>query len=305
MNRLSVIRAVCSVFPPIISQSIREKLISIEEAENIAFSFNRKSFTGSYLGGNTKDFHAFKFYIHGYFDWRNIILTRKILQIRKGAVVEIGANIGTETISLADVAKPYKVYAFEPVPSNYNSILQAKEYNKLTNLFLFNLLVSNKSGKTQFKVPTQNNSGSGYISAHSDETTKEFEVVTLDETFTKTDVISVIVADVEGFEYNVIMGAAGIINKDRPYLIIEVNPKYLESRANVTVSYFYNELIKMGYQCFYICKIGLKEVNIKDFQIKNNKNWICIPDEDLHYKNVLSNAILMNAFNPIMNQKIL
>lgn len=69
--------------------------------------FIKRSFTGSKFYGSTRDFHAFKFSVHGYFDWRNIIIAKSVLKFKEGAIIEVGANIGTETISFSDIAKKY------------------------------------------------------------------------------------------------------------------------------------------------------------------------------------------------------
>jgi len=42
-------------------------------------------------------------------------LVKKTLEIKKGDIVEVGANIGTETVSLAKLNKLDNVYAFEPL----------------------------------------------------------------------------------------------------------------------------------------------------------------------------------------------
>lgn len=128
-NKLKTIRGICKFLPPILAQQVRERLISNREAERIGMDFKRKSFLGGFLSSNTKDFHAFKFYIHGYFDWRNVVLAKHILRIKKGDFIEVGANIGTETVSLAKMNKLNKVHAFEPVPENVAALKNLKKDN--------------------------------------------------------------------------------------------------------------------------------------------------------------------------------
>src|SRR5690606_19085605 len=117
--------------PPIGSQKVRNLIIKISEGESLNLDFKTKSFTGSYFYGNTSDFHAFKFSVHGYFDWRNIIISNEVLKKYKGHIVEVGANIGTETISFSDVARKFgmKVFAYEPLPINYTILLRNKMEN--------------------------------------------------------------------------------------------------------------------------------------------------------------------------------
>ena len=305
MNKIRRVQFICSFFPPIVSQQLREKLISIPKAEKLAMDFTRRAFTGSYLKGNTSDFHAFKFLIHGYFDWRNIVLAKTILKFKKGDLVEVGANIGTETISLADINRDNKVHAYEPLPVNFKSLLAIKEHNKLEHLKLYDVLVSNKKGEAHFKIPADNSSGSGHISAEEHTKTKKFDVVTLDEHLSKVNSCAAIIADVEGFEPQVLEGATNFIDRTKPFLILEINARFLKERAGISVDLFFEQLVKLGYTCFYINRTGIDKVDPSNFKVKSNRNWICIPNEHLKIKSKLSRSIALNAFNPFLRYKIL
>lgn len=304
MSQLKITRFICSLFPPSVSQQLRELLLSIKKAEKMAIPFRRRAFTGGFLSGNTSDFHAYKFYVHGYFDWRNVVLIKKILKHNKGDIVEVGANIGTETVSFADINKTANVHAFEPLPSNFQSLTKMKDENQYHNLYLYDVLVSDAPGVTSFKVPDANKSGSGHIAAHSDEHTQDFQVVTLDDHLKDMVACAAIAIDVEGFEYQVIQGGKNLIEKHRPIMIIEVNSRYLKERANISVPFLYERLSEMGYEMFYIEKLGLDSVHVEDFQVKTNKNWICIPKESLSIQKKLSSTIFWNAFNPFLKFNI-
>ncbi|MBL4662445.1 MAG: FkbM family methyltransferase [Flavobacteriaceae bacterium] len=305
MNRIKWVQFACSFFPPIISQQVREKLISIPNAEKLALDFRRKSFTGSYLQGNTSDFHAFKFLIHGYFEWRNVVLTHSILKFKKGDLVEVGANVGTETISFADINPNNKVHAYEPLPVNFKSLLTIKEQNKLEHLNLYDVLVSNKKGEAHFQIPAKNSSGSGHISSEENTKTQKFDVVTLDEHLQNVNSCAAIIADVEGFEPQILDGGANFIERTKPFLILEVNARFLKERAGISVEIFFKRLTKMGYTSFYINRLGISKVDPADFKIESNKNWICIPNEYVNMKSKLSRSIALNAFNPLLRYIIL
>lgn len=300
MTNLKWVRRICSVFPPIISQKIRDRLIAIPVAEKLALDFKRRAFTGSYLKGNTSDFHAFKFLIHGYFDWRNIVLTRKILKVKAGDVVEVGANIGTETVSFADVNAKGKVHAFEPLPINFKSLQDIKSINNLNNLSLYNVLVSKEKGEAYFKIPAANSSGSGHIASKEEGQTQRFDVVTLDQQLEQMQACAAIVADVEGYEPQVLEGAEKILSTLRPYLILEVNAKFLKQRANSSIEAFYTQLEGYGYVPYYINRLGIQKVDAANFLVKSNKNWLCIPKEEVQHASKLSRTIALNAFNPWM-----
>lgn len=300
MNKLKQVKFICSLFPPLMAQQVREKLISIREAEGRAEDFKRRAFTGSYLQGNTQDFHAFKFYIHGYFDWRNVVLARTILKITKGDLIEVGANIGTETISLADINKHHTVHAFEPLPSNFESLKRIKDHNKLTHLSLYDVLVSDKGGEAFFQIPAPNSSGSGHIASEEKTTTGKFKVVTLDAHLKGMNACAAIIADVEGFEPQVLAGAQKLIRRHHPFLILEVNERFLNDRAGLSVETFHGQLAECNYTCFYIQRLGLEKVDPRSFKTQSNKNWLCIPNEHLKHRSRLSRAILLNALNPLL-----
>lgn len=296
-------KIICHFLPPIMSQSVRNKIISIKEGEDLSQNFIKKSISGSKFFGNTSDFHAFKFSIHGYFDWRNIVLANKVLEFKKGNIIEVGANIGTETISFCDIASKhnFKVFAFEPVPSNVKSLTVNREKNNLNNLEIFNCLVSDSNGKAYFNIPTGNNSGSGFITnSKTNENTQEFDIFTLDKKL-ENEVISLISVDVEGFEYQVLKGGESIILKNKPVLILEVNKKYLEKRGNIKLIDFYNYLMSLGYDCYQIQKLGIKKIDLHKIKIQSNKNWVCIPKGDVKLVKKLNHTILANAFKPKMS----
>ncbi|WP_179351908.1 FkbM family methyltransferase [Winogradskyella vidalii] len=301
--KYKITKSICSFLPPILAQKVRDTFFSIKEGEQLNLDFNKKSFTGSVFSGNTSDFHAFKFSVHGYFDWRNVVISDEVLKHKKGGnVIEVGANIGTETLSFCDVAKKYKtkVFAFEPLPSNLDSIIRNKTENNLDNLELFNCLVSNEPGRASFNVPIGNNSGSGFITdSKNNNNIQEFDVVTLDGKL-KKELVSLICVDVEGFEYQVLQGGEGIIKRDSPVLILEVNKRFLEKRGHIKFKAFCNYLSELSYDCYSIDKLGISKVNFNNHKSRANKNWICIPNDDLLLFDKINRRLLISALNPLI-----
>lgn len=300
--RYKIAKAFCKFLPPILAQYVRNHIISILEGECLNLDFKKRSFTGSVFYGNTSDFHAFKFSIHGYFDWRNVVILDEVIKYKKGGnIIEVGANIGTETVSFCDVAKRYnsKVYAFEPLASNMSSIIRNKRENDLDNLELFDCLVSNKNGKAFFDVPKGNNSGSGYItSSNQANKTQHFEVLTLDSKF-ESQLISFICIDVEGFEYQVIQGGESVIQRNKPVLIVEVNKRYLEKRGLVKFEVFSKYILDLGYECYSINKLGISKVKFENYKSQSNKNWVCIA-KDSKLAQRINKRLVISAMNPFM-----
>ncbi|MCX7549071.1 FkbM family methyltransferase [Xanthomarina sp. F1114] len=306
--KYKIAKTICRFLPPLFAQSVRNRIISIEEGELLNMDFRKKSFTGNVFSGNTSDFHAFKFSIHGYFDWRNIIISNEVLKYKNGgSIIEVGANIGTETVSYCDVAKKYhsKVISFEPLVTNLDSVIRNKTENKINNLEVFNCLVSNAPGKASFNVPTGNNSGSGFITNTTEKNTQEFDVVTLDEKI-KDELVALICVDVEGFEYQVLQGGEDIIKRNMPVLILEVNKRYLEKRGQVPFETFCNYINALGYDCYSINKLGISKVDFNNHKTQANKNWVCLANKDLPIIKKINKNLIFSAFNPFMqiNQEL-
>lgn len=300
MFKIYLIRSLCYFIPPILAQRLRSFFIDLKEGEELARDFNTRVFTGGVFVGNTMDFHALKVLIHGYFDWRNIILSKAIQMFKPGTIVEVGANVGTETISLSDIIKQGKVYAYEPVPFNYQFLEKIKEVNPTSQIEIYNKAVSDSSGKVFFEEPEVSYSGSGFVAQAATENTIEVDAIRLDDSLKEEKSLSTILIDVEGFEYQVILGAMSLIKKHKPFIILEANARYLEKRGGVTLKKMYDHMESLGYISFYIDKLGIHPVIISDFQVKANKNWLCIPKEQIDKQLMLSRKIGYNAWNPFM-----
>ncbi len=300
--RYIIAKVICRILPPIISQKVRDLLIKLSEGSAIKRDFVTRSFTGSKFYGNTSDFHAFKFSIHGFYDWRNVIISEQVLKTIAGGIIEVGANIGTETISFADVASRFdqKVVAFEPLPSNFEFLQNNIKKNNLLNAEIEASLVSDSVGIRSFQGPDRDSSGSGHITSEDSPDTVEFKVTTLD-VFCKNFSVALIALDVEGFEYHVLLGAQNIIKTQRPVVIAEVNQFYLRNRANMSVAEFHQFFTENNYVCFYVMKLGLQKVEINDFKVMPNKNWVCIPVEHFKIAKMISKSLLFNGINPFFN----
>ena len=298
--RYHLAKVICPMFPPIVAQSLRERIITINEGEVLQKKFQRKSFTGGKLVGTTADFHAFKFDIHGYFEWRNVVIARCVLaKFKKGDIIEVGGNVGTETVSFADIAKKFQVnaYSYEPSPDNYVYLEKLKAVNEYSHLALFPYLVSDQMGTASFRIPEGNRSGSGHIS--SDQTDAVFEVVTLDQQHSNRTVAFVSI-DVEGFDFHVLRGAKSLLQRDKPFVVVEVNDKFLRQRGNTSAQELYDYMRALDYELFYMRPLGIEPVDLSNLVTFSNKNWVCIPSEFAEQSHVLHRAIQFHAFNPFV-----
>jgi FkbM family methyltransferase len=231
--------------PPLLSQRVREVISPYSVAREESYSFTTRSVTGSPFTGTTADFVAYPVAVHGYFNWRNVSIARAVCTVGD-AVVEIGANIGSETVGFSDVvAEGGAVYAFEPFPPNLELLrLNARQTNH-RNISVLPLALSDREAQIRFAVPVQGNSGSGYVlgstdnQGNSDKDTGTVEVpcTTLDAMSEQLRRPRLIVIDAEGHEGAILRGAEQLISEARPVIVLEVIEQLLAPFSAVPERY--------------------------------------------------------------------
>jgi FkbM family methyltransferase len=111
--------------------------------------------------------------------------------------------------------------AFEPVPDQF-TFLQAN-FGSQADIFPYALGNENKTTTFNHVVSNPTYSGLRQRQYKGDETIHEIDVDVrkLDDVISSDVPVSLIKIDVEGGEYDVLQGAAGILKKWHPYLIFE------------------------------------------------------------------------------------
>lgn len=148
------------------------------------------------------------------------------------AIVEIGANIGFESLYYAKKHPECVVHSYEPGNYAYHSLSLSKAYNRLGNLLLFKLGVGDRNQTLEIASPTESskNKGLGSFKPNADLDAsyrqESIEVVTLDSHFTGDLPISLLKIDTQGFEWNVLQGAANTIARHRPVILFEHEDQY-------------------------------------------------------------------------------
>src|SRR5690606_11502043 len=74
----------------------------------------------------------------------------------EGVILDIGANIGVMTISLAKKLNNATIYAFEPVPDNTRALKRILDHYKPANVKLFETALGEDNGTIQMVVPIIN-----------------------------------------------------------------------------------------------------------------------------------------------------
>lgn len=156
---------------------------------------------------------------YGEFSWQEIEVCKKL--VRPGSlVIDAGANIGTLTVELSRVAG--QVLAFEPQSIAFQTLCANLALNHRTNVRAFHAALGKESGWITVPVRDQsqpNNFGGVPLAGATEGDT--VQLMHLDR-FSLGD-LSLIKADIEGMEAEMLEGAAKTIERHRPTLYIEAD----------------------------------------------------------------------------------
>lgn len=199
----------------------------------------------------------------GHFQRDDLLLAVKLAQSEgfsmRGTFIDVGANIGTQTIYALQTGLFTRAICFEPEPRNYrllraNLILNGLEQNAST----FQMAVSDATGKVEFEISIEN-IGDHRVSLTNDD--GEFNEkgrarisvsrAPLDELLATAGVsaaqISMLWTDTQGHEDAVLAGASSIRRSNVPVLL-ELWPYALE-RSGGTQRLL--DILREAYTHFY------------------------------------------------------
>jgi FkbM family methyltransferase len=286
--------------PPILAQRLREWVYPAGCAAVDRYAFIERAATGSFLQSSTQDFHGYPFAVHGYYEWRNVALSMAFCG-PGDTIVEVGANVGTETVSFADVVSPGgRVVAFEPNPANLKSLQLTARLNPGRTVDLFSDAVAQECGMLQFALPPDAHStGIGHLtketSAHLN--TIEVNCVTLDSLESRLSRVNMIFMDVEGAEPLVLRGARTLIARHRPPIVLESEPRWL-ARAGSSPKALISELQALSYIPYKMGRFGVSPIGPADLQ--RPQNWLCLHASQSKKVALASRYILRCALMPCL-----
>ncbi len=263
-----------------------------------------RALTGSLLEGSTGDFHFYPFSIQGYYEWRNVAVAAA-LAAEGDTIIEIGANVGTETVCFADLAGPKgRVHAVEPLPSNVAALRRAHELSGHRNISVHALALSHQSGQVDFAVPPEHASGIGHIAGANEESVAEkirVQCVTLDSLMPQIGPAQIIFMDAEGEELNILRGGDRYLRAFRPHLVLEASPRLLQ-RAGCELSDLHRTLDDLEYAVYEITRFGLKPVEPagQSKWRKTTRNWLCLGKDRSALAGRIRRNILRSALLPCL-----
>ena len=198
---------------------------------------------------------------------------------RGDCFVDVGANIGyLSLVAAATVGTKGAVYSFEPVSTTFKILEKNKSINDFSQLILHPFALGNNEEKKTIYTEKENRGGAS-ISNQRSEHSEEIQVKRLDD-LNIDRTIHLLKVDVEGFEWEVLKGAAEKIKKDRPTLIVE----YSRDRNNEGNS---DEMLRwlqleFGYRAYRFIKGKERASKLapcisKTVGLPEHDNIVCIP----------------------------
>jgi FkbM family methyltransferase len=220
---------------------------------------------GSKMYINPRDMIGGKLWGIGSWETTETALLKKM--VKEGMVfADIGANIGYYSLLVSQlVGKEGKIYAFEPAPENYSTLLKNIEMNGYQNIITVNKAVSNTNGIVRFFIDESNPLYHKLKNSKDIKGTIEVNATTLDDYFKdKERKIDIIKMDVEGAELAVLKGMRRVMTENKNLIILaEFSPENLRL-FGANPDDFLHELVENG---FKIYEIDMKEEVLHDVDI--------------------------------------
>ena len=140
------------------------------------------------------------------------------------------------------------VFVFEPMPSNIEKIRKLIELNPSLPIYLKEYAVSDNNGQAVFKLMPEETMGklenSSFQKDDEAVTSLIVECITLDELINKgTPEPDFIKIDVEGAEEFVLKGASELLQRKKPFLMIEVHSPAIGERCMQVLKDYYKSII--------------------------------------------------------------
>ena len=226
------------------------------------------------------DLHIF---IFGKFENEIADTAYKLNLFKKKIIIDIGANIGAQTLQLANQFKYSKVFSIEPTNYAYNKLIKNLELNVslYKRIMPFQLYINNEFRKpkkiySSWSLTSNNKNHKEHKGIR--KSTSNSKNISLDRFIVKNNIkdVDFIKLDVDGSELKVLKSGKNFLLKKKPIIFMELAP-YLYREFGYSATDLINFLKKMNYNFYEMRSIKkINEVNsyVNSIKIGSSKNII-------------------------------
>jgi FkbM family methyltransferase len=178
----------------------------------------------------------------------------------RGLFVDVGANFGWYSLLMASLSAEFQVVALEPSRENYELLLQNIKSNTLENIVALNVGAGSSSSTAALFVHERNNPGAHSIRPSSAGLSEEaIAIESLDALLEHyAGPVRLLKIDVEGYEVEVIRGAANTLKRTEAVLL-EYSPAFLKECGHEPDELL-NILGEEGFNPYLVRSAGLEPV---------------------------------------------
>lgn len=164
--------------------------------------------------------------------------------------LDIGANIGQHALFVSHLVTQGAVYAFEPNASIYTQFKDSVEANSVSNIHIYNMGLGKETKQETLFINTENVGGSSMLSYKDEMKSVTIYVEKGDEVLQRADVkkVDFIKLDVEGYEYEVLLGLSHVISTNKPKMIVEFTPVFYNKKGSSDARDIVLFLCQRGYK---------------------------------------------------------
>jgi len=229
LNKLALYRRALAFCPTILTARVARFVLDEHSSVPVALPLLvRSSIANVVMHIPTLDHFTRWWLIRGFYEWRNLAVITGLAHTGD-TIVEVGANIGTETILLGSLVGPKgRVFAFEPAIQCFRRLETNVQANSMTHIRCYQCAVADLDGHIGFQETSESwNHGVGHI-VHEPTYPASLNVPVqkLDSWFVNTTPPAprILLIDAEGADMRVLRGARELIRQAIPFVIIEWNP---------------------------------------------------------------------------------
>lgn len=177
-------------------------------------------------------------------------------------MVDVGANIGYFTsLAASRVGSTGAVWAFEPSPSVRPRLERNIQLNRFSQVHLENVALSSEKGEATFYLGPPEHTGISSLRAlDGSARTVAVRTARFDDEYGQRVRPDLVKIDVEGAEYKVLAGMVETLKRDRPDLVVELTPEFLESMGD-RLDAVLELLNSIGYRAYAIDHEGLSPLD--------------------------------------------